>query len=220
MSTQPALSATRREDRGKGSARKLRAAGRIPAVVYGKDMDALTVSLDAREAEHLFHGISVENTILDLRIGDDGDSMQTLVREIQTHPFRPTILHVDFLRIQEGVEVEVEVPIELVGTPTGVRLNGGVLEQIVHEVEVRCIPSKIPEVFELDITPLEIGDALHVSDLTLGEGVELLIDPTQTVCLVSAPRVLEEEEAAEVEEGAEPAIVGEEKEEEDEEDRE
>jgi large subunit ribosomal protein L25 len=121
----------------------------------------------------------------------------TLVREIQTHPWKASLLHIDFLRIQEGVAVDLEIPVELVGVPRGVRLEGGVLEQIVHELEVRCVPSKIPESFELDVSDLDIGDSLHVSDIPLPEGVEIQTSGEQTICAVAIPRVVEEPELAE-----------------------
>jgi large subunit ribosomal protein L25 len=210
------LKAEKREGSGKGIARKMRASGRIPGVVYGKDMDTIHVSLDAQEAEHLFQSISVENTIVNVDIKGVRGKHPTLVREIQTHPFRADLLHVDFLRVQKGVAVDLEVPVHLTGVPVGVKLHGGVLEQIIHEVPVRCIPSKIPESFEVDVSELDIDSALHVSDIEFGEGVEPTIDVERTLCLVAAPRVLveagEEEEGLEEaipEEAPEPEIIGE-----------
>lgn len=209
------LKAEKRQGSGKGLARKMRAGGRVPGVVYGKDMDTIQVSLDAQEAEHLFRSISVENTIVDLDIKGVRGKQQTLVREIQTHPVRADLLHVDFLRVQKGVAVDLEVPVHLTGVPVGVKLHGGVLEQIIHELPVRCIPSKIPEFFEVDVTELDIDNALHVSDIEFGEGVEPTIDFERTLCLVAAPRVHEElveEEALEealLEEAPEPEVIGE-----------
>ena len=213
MTITKSLTASKREAGGKGAARKLRREGRVPAVLYGKDMDSVALSLDAMEVEHLFQAISVENTIVELKI-EGGESHQTLVREIQSHPFRYELVHIDFLRIQSHVEVDVEVPVELVGTPVGVKQHGGVLEQIVHELPVRCLPSRIPEVIEVDVSGLEIEDSLHLSDIQLPEGVEATIDPERTLCLVSAPRaaIEEVEEVAEGEEpgeAPEPEVVGE-----------
>jgi large subunit ribosomal protein L25 len=202
------LKAQKRDDLGKGAARTLRRAGRVPAVLYGRDLDSVHLSIDAHEAEQLFHSISVDNTIVDLAVDGEKKPYQTLVREIQTHPWRDSLVHVDFLQIQEGVEVDLEIPVELVGVPVGVRLKGGVLEQIVHELEVRCIPSKIPESFVLDVTELDINDSLHVSDIPLTEGVAILMAPEQTICAVAIPRVVEEAELAEpvvAAEGEEPA---------------
>lgn len=181
-----------REGAGKGAARKLRRAGRVPGVVYGGDGDAVMVSMESREAINLFHHISVENTILELDMGGDSTT-QALVREIQAHPHRHELIHVDFMRITAGVAMEVSVPLHLIGTPEGVRSEGGTLEHIIHDVPVKCLPSNIPEVIELDVTHLEIGDALRAKDLTLPPDVENLLDPERTICLVAAPRAEEEE---------------------------
>ena len=146
----------------------------------------------------------MENTIVDLEVEGEKGSVQTLVREIQTHPWKANILHVDFLRIQKGVAVDVEIPINLVGTPEGVRVEGGSLEQIIHEIPIRCIPSKIPEVIEVDVSGMEVGDVLHVSDVSFDEDIEVTISQERTICSVAAPKAEEEvvEEEADEEEGA------------------
>ncbi len=202
MTVKTGLAASRRHETGKGVARRLRAAGQVPAVLYGKDQEPISLTLDAQEALSLFHSISVENTIVNVQIDDDKEELETLVREIQMHPFRPDIVHVDFFCIERGVALEVEIPANYNGTPQGVR-DGGVLEVILHEFRVKCVPSKIPESIEIDISHLEIGDSVHVSEVTMAEDVELLTDPGQTACLVSAPRVEEEPEEEELEEGLE-----------------
>jgi large subunit ribosomal protein L25 len=195
------LKATYRTDTGKEFARKLRADGRIPAVLYGKDMEAKSLSLDLKETDYLFQRIAVENTILDLLIEGEKEPVQTLIREIQSHPHKPGLLHVDFLRIQKGVAVEVEIPVNLEGVPAGVRESGGVLEQMVNEIRVKCIPSMIPEVVNIDVSRLGVGDSIHVYDIDLGEGVEILVDSDRTICNVAIPRVVAAEE--EPEEGEE-----------------
>ena len=220
MTIPKSLNATKRDGAGKGVARRLRQGGRVPAVMYGKDMEPVHLSLDAMEAGHLFHAISTDNTIVDLVVEGEKESFPTLVREIQAHPYKNELVHVDFLRIQKGVAVEVEVPVELVGIPVGVKMQGGVLEHLVHEVPVKCIPSLIPEVISIDVSGLEIDDAIHLNELTIPEGVELLIDDDRTVCIVAAPRaVVEEDEDEEDEEGAgeaaEPEVIGQEDEGED-----
>ena len=188
MSVNAELTARRRNETGKGAARKVRAAGLVPAVIYGKDLVATPLTVDAEEASHLFHSISVDNTIVNLTIDDEAEGTETLVREIQMHPFRPEILHVDFYRLQRGVAVEVEIPINYVGTPEGVN-QGGNLEMILHELRVKCVPSKIPEDVEIDTSALEIGTSIHAGDVEIGEGIELLTDPVQTLCLVAVPKV-------------------------------
>ncbi len=205
------LKAEKRDATGKGVARKLRAAGRLPAVVYGQGEDALAITLDAAETEYLFHNISVENTIVDLTVEGEGDSFQTLVREIQVHPFRPDVLHVDFYRLQKGVKVDVEIPVNLNGVPAGVKSGGGVLQQVIHELPVSVIPSKIPESFEIDVSGLEVGDSIHVSELELPDGVEeIALDPERTICTVLVPRAepSEDEEETDAEDLLEPEIVG------------
>ena len=202
MTVKTGLRATRRYETGKGVARRLRAAGKVPAVLYGKDQESISLTIDAREALQLFYSISVENTIVNVQIDDDKEELETLVREIQMHPFRPDLIHVDFYSIERGVTLEVDIPANYIGTPQGVR-DGGVLEVILHELRVKCIPSLIPDTIEIEISGLDIGDSIHASEISTGEGVELLTDPGQTLCLVSAPRVEEEEEEEELVEGDE-----------------
>lgn len=201
MTVNTGLAARRRHETGKGVARRLRAAGKVPAVLYGKDQESVSLTLDAREALHLFHSISVENTIVNVRIDDDEEEMETLVREIQMHPYRSELIHVDFYCIERGVALEVDIPANIVGVAQGVR-DGGILEVILHEFRVKCLPIDIPDTIDVEVSALDIGDSIHVSEISMDEGVELLTDPGQTVCLVSAPRV-EEEEVEEVEEGLE-----------------
>lgn len=193
MTTTASLNASPRDGTGKGVARKLRAAGQVPAVLYGKDMETMHLTVDAHEAELLFSSISVASTIVDLNVQGENGPTQTLVREVQVHPFKPELLHIDFMRIQAGVAVEVDVPLHLEGIPAGVRVDGGVLEQIAHEIPVKCVPAKIPDAIVVDVTALEIGDSLHVSDLPVDEDVEILLEPERTIVNVSAPRIIEED---------------------------
>jgi large subunit ribosomal protein L25 len=219
MATQSnTLNATPRAGRGKGDARKLRGTGRVPGVVYGRNEATRAISVDAHELELLFSRISVENTIIELSVEGEGEVVSALVREVQAHPYRPEVLHVDFYQVHAGEELEVDVPIRLEGTPRGVREEGGVLDHVIHDITVRCLPSKIPNVLTLDVSGLDIGDALHISDLILPEGVVSMVDGDQTVCGVAAPRLEEEPEVeeeeeieglAEGEEGApEPEVIG------------
>ena len=211
MTISKSLNATKRDGAGKGVARKLRQGGRVPAVMYGKDMEPLHLSIDAMEAGHLFHAISTENTIVDLVVEGEKEPFPTLVREIQAHPHKNELVHVDFLRIQKGVAVEVDVPVELMGTPVGVKTHGGVLEHLVHEVPVKCIPSLIPQSIQVDVSGLNIEDAIHLTDLVFPEGVELTVDDDRTVCLVSAPRAeaaADKDEDEEAGQAKEPEVIG------------
>ena len=186
------LKAQKREGTGKGVARKLRQEGRVPAVLYGRELGTMHLSLDTHEAENLFHSISTENTIVGLKVEGVGELFQTLVREIQSHPFKSSLIHVDFLRIQAGVAVDVEVPLRLIGDPIGVKNSGGVLEQVLNELPVKCIPSKIPEFIEVDVSELDINDSLHVYDLELEEDINITVDEERTICAVAIPKVVEE----------------------------
>ena len=192
------LQSSRRDATGKGVARRLRRAGRIPAVVYGKDMDPIPLSLDEHDAVNLFQSIPVANTVLQLDIGG-GETLRTLVREIQTHPFRPDIIHVDFMRLRRGVAVELNVPIAFSGTPEGTR-GGGHLDVVVHEAHVRCTPANIPESIRADVSVLAIGESLRLGDIALPDGVELLANPKAIVCHVAMTRASEVEEDEEGEE--------------------
>ena len=199
MANTATLPAQKREGTGKGVARRLRAAGRLPAVLYGRELDPVHLSLDAKEAELLFHSISVDNTIVQLAVEGDKKPYETLIREIQVHPLRQTLTHVDFLRIQAGVTVDVNVPVHLIGIPEGVKNSGGVLEQVIHDLPVRCIPSKIPQSIDIDVTHLDLNEAMHIYDIEFEEGVEVAIEQKRTLCSVAIPKVIEEPEEEEEE---------------------
>jgi large subunit ribosomal protein L25 len=203
------LSASARENGGKGVARKLRSAGRVPAIVYGHGREPQSLSINTRELERLLDHIAAESTVIDLDI--DGKGARTLIREIQRHPFKRQILHVDFQELVAGEKISVSVPIVLVGVPDGVRMDGGILDQTMRELEIEVDPSNIPNHVEIDVTKLVIGSSLHVSDIPLPEGVEVLDDMDASVCVVSAPRAAIEETAAaaegEAEAVAEPEVI-------------
>lgn len=184
------LSATSRTDTGKGVARKLRAAGKVPGVVYGHAREPQSLELDNRELTRLLEKIAAASTVIDLSI--DGTARKTLIREIQRHPLNPGIVHIDFLELVAGEKVTVSLRIAFEGTPIGVRSDGGILEETLHEVEIEVDPASIPDRLVVDISDLHIGHSLHVSDIKLPDGVELLTDPGVTICLISAPK----EEAA------------------------
>ena len=198
------LSAKTRSGSGKGTARKLRAAGKVPGVVYGHARDPLSLELDNRELTRLLEKIAAASTVIDLSI--DGTSRKTLIREIQRHPLQPGIVHIDFLELVAGEKVTVALRIAFEGTPVGVRSDGGIFEETLHEVEIEVDPASIPDRLVVDVSELHIGHSLHVSDIKLPEGVELVTDADVTICLCSAPRA--EEEATPVA-GAEAAAVAE-----------
>lgn len=202
------LAVEKREGRGKGAARKLRADGRIPANIYGHGIDSIAVTTDAHDFDQLVKKISVENTLVDLTLG--GKSRQVLIREIQRHPYKPVVLHVDFFAIKADEKIRVSVPVHVTGTASGVKNSGGVLQQALHEVEIEVLPSEIPEHFEIDVSALEIGDSLHISDLDT-MGFETAEAPERTIVTVQPPRILEEETEDEEDledlEGLEPEVI-------------
>jgi len=208
------LSAETRTETGKGFARKLRAAGRVPGVVYGHGREAQALSLNARELDKLLSTIAAGSTVVELTLGKA--TTNTLIREVQRHPFKKVILHVDFMELVAGEKVIVDIPLVFVGVPEGVRTGGGLLEQILHSIEVNVDPSSIPNHIDVDVSQLVMGHSVHVRDLNLPEGVEVLTDVDATVCAVIAPRaVVEETAAAEAEAApAEPELIRKPKEEE------
>jgi large subunit ribosomal protein L25 len=194
------LLAEARPERGSRRAGRIRRQGKVPAVVYGLDSDTLTVSVPARELAHILTSATGVNTLITLKL--DGKEHLTLARQIQRHPTRGEFIHVDFIRIRADVAVQAEVAVRLEGEPIGVR-EGGVLEQLVLTLSIEAKPADIPVALELDVTPLDIGDQLHVFDLSLPSGVTTSQEAEELVVQVVAPRVVEEEVPAEGEEGLE-----------------
>lgn len=216
---QNTLMAEPREGTGKGVARKLRQAGRIPAVLYGRGRPSELLQLDPEALEQLIHSESGMNTLIDLevrgRASGSGERV-VLVKELQRDPVRGIPLHVDLYHLDLENVVEVSVPIHLTGRPMGVELHDGILDHSLRELELSCLPRDIPEALEVDVAALDVGDTLHVRDLSLPGGVELRSDPDLSVASVVAARVVEEEAPAEglavegegapeAAEGAEPA---------------
>jgi large subunit ribosomal protein L25 len=178
------LSASPRSGTGKGVARTLRQSGQIPGVIYGHARQAQSLALNAREFDRLLEHVTA-STVIELTV--DGKTSRTLIREIQRHPFKREVLHVDFQELVAGEKVTVEVPIVYVGTPQGVR-DGGILDQIKHELTVEADPTLLPEHFEVDVSALTIGHALYVRDVRMPEGVAVQDDLDSPVALVAAPR--------------------------------
>ena len=201
------LSAKARETLGKGNARKLRQGGEVPAVIYGHSREAQSLSLNTRDVEKLLTQIAGTSTVVELTI--DGKTARTLIREVQRHPFKRQVLHVDFQELVAGEKVTLSVPLRFHGTPIGVRENGGILEEVLHQVHLRVDPMSIPDHIDVDVTPLTIGHSFHIADLKLPEGAEVMDEEDATVCIVSAPRAVVEETpvAAEGAAVAEPELI-------------
>jgi large subunit ribosomal protein L25 len=199
------LNGEHRSGVGKGVARKLRAAGRIPAIYYGRGKEPIPLTVNAKELDILIHGSS-GNIIVDLTVSGavDGDR-KALIREIQRDPVQGTILHLDLQYISLTERITVEVPLELIGIPVGVKDGGGILEHLLREIEIECLPTDIPAQLEVDVTSLAIGDSLHVSDIK-AERVTILTEAGRAIATVVPPTVLEEVKPAE-EAVAEPELV-------------
>lgn len=208
---QPKLKAETRDSAGKGTARKLRGAGRIPVVLYGRGEDTRSLSVDAHELGLLMQRVHLESTVVQLQISGEKSAVKALAREVQRHPARPVILHVDFYQIQAGQKITVEVPIRLTGQAPGVKA-GGLLQHALTELEVHCLPDSIPEYIELSVEGMEIGDTRHVRDALLPAGVEATQDPDRTICSVIPPQAgiaepgTEEAEVAAAS-GGEPEVI-------------
>lgn len=201
-----------REERGTNACRRLRTQGWVPGVVYGMGIEPFAVSVKPRVIEDIIRLDTGRNTLFTLALADRPDQKRAaMIKELVREPVRQTLEHVDFMRVDLGKKVQVRVPLSVTGESVGVK-EGGILELVLRDVGVECLPGEIPESFVLDVGPLPIGGALHVKDVTAGAGVEVLDDPEQTVLHVVAPRVEEEPtdeaaegEAAEGEAAAEPA---------------
>src|SRR5574341_1152854 len=201
MAHQVTLNAERRSTKGKGAARQLRAGGRVPAVIYGHGRESESLTISQTEIEKALIGISAGSTVIDLTI--EGKPCKVLIREIQRTAVRREIVHVDFYEIRADEKIKVRVPVRLVGTPDGVRNAGGVLDQVLRDIEIEVLPAHIPEHVELDVTALTIGRSLHVGDIKV-ENATVLTHLDDTVCTVVPPRT-EEVTAPVAEAAVEPA---------------
>ena len=186
------LAAKVRTTAGKGAARKLRAVGAVPAIVYGHGREPQSLAIDTYTLERLLEKVSYKTTVIELEVAGIANA-RTLIREIQRHPFKRHILHVDFQELVAGEKVTVRVPLVFVGTPEGVRTGGGILDSVMHELEVRCDPSIIPNHFDVDVSHLIVGHSMHVSDVKVPEGVEILDEPSSTMCVCTIPKAVVEE---------------------------
>src|SRR2546423_12948363 len=183
------LAASPRQATGKGGARQARFRGRVRAVIYGHGRETQPLELEAKALEKALTGIEPASTIIELAV-DGKAAVKTLIREIQRHPIRPDIIHVDFYEIHAAEKVKLKVPVHLAGNPDGVRNAGGVLDQVTREVEIEVLPEDIPDRVELDVTALKIGDSLHVRDLVIPKATILAIADL-TIATVVPPRAEE-----------------------------
>jgi large subunit ribosomal protein L25 len=202
------LNAFPRALKRRGGSKKLREAGRIPAVIYGRQTKPENLEVQAKELEDLIHHSASENLLVDLAVKDDSKPKRlALLQEIQHHPLTGHLLHVDFHEVAENEKVTIMVPVESTGEPVGVKTGGGVLEHVLFRIRVRALPKDLPEVITVDVSGLNIGQSIHLGDIAPPPAVEILGDKHISVLAVAAPRS-EEEEAAEAADAA-AAVPGE-----------
>jgi len=209
------LEAELREQKGRAKIKDLRDSGYLPAVVYSRGQDALSLKISRSALLKLVHRYRLENTIINLKIKDEEKARgrSCLVKEIQHNPVSEDIIHVDFNEISLTEAIKVNVPVETKGEAFGVKQEGGSLEHLLWEIEIECLPAGIPKNIEVDITVLKMGEAIHVKDIVFPAGIKPLTDPAAIVLHIIAP--MKEEapaEAAEEEVKAEPEVIKEKKE--------
>lgn len=199
------IKAEKREQSGKGFARRLRAEGKVPVTVYGGGKDAVSIAADLSDLAAILRSETGHNTIFSLDLaGEKGDVM---FQDRQIDPVKGRLLHADLRRLKKGEKIEVTVPVHLIGEPVGTTQDDGVLQQPIREIKILCEPANIPEFYEINVEHLALGESVHVSDIKAGDGVEIHEDP-ETV-IASVILVKEEIEEPVVDENAEPGIVGE-----------
>jgi large subunit ribosomal protein L25 len=200
--------ATAREGRGKNDSRRARVAGMVPVTVYGGEGGTVAALAPLRDLAAILRSESGRNTIFTLDIEGVGSS-EVMFHERQVDPIRGRLIHADFTRLVKGQKIEVTVPLHLTGEPVGVRDEQGVLEQIIRELEIRCEPREIPDVINVDVSHLGVHDVVHISDIQIAEGIEILT-PADTV--IATVGIVKEEPVAaavvEAEGPAEPEVIG------------
>ena len=191
------LAAETRTGTGKGVARKLRAQGKVPGTLYGIGGDPQTLTVEARALAAALHTEAGRNVLIDLQVG--GETHLAMTREIQKDPIRGSFIHVDFLRIDRTKTIQVDVPVHIEGDAPGIR-EGGVIEHHLWSIKVECLPGNVPESLIADLSAVQLGESVHVSDLKAPDGVTILTTPEETVLSVVVPQVLKVEEEVPVEE--------------------
>lgn len=197
MSKQVKLSARPRTESGRNAVKQVRARGYVPAVIYGSTTTPSNLEVPHRALEALLAHATGENILVDLEVEEGGKTTNrlSLIQEVQRHPIRSQILHVDFHAVSMTEKIFAEVVVESFGEADGVKNFGGLLEQSMRSVSISCLPQDLPEIIRVDVTALKIGDAIHVRDLPLPKGVEAEDDADLTVFIVAEPTVAEEPSA-------------------------
>lgn len=209
MAKQVKLSATPRTDVGRNSVKHLRSRGVVPAVIYGHKSQPGNLEINQREISALLSHAVGENILVELEISG-GDSKLSLIQEVQHHPVRGDILHVDFLEVAMDEMLHTEVPVEATGEADGVKNYGGLLEHSLRSLAIECLPKDLPEIIRVDVSALGLNQSLHVRDIVLPSGVKALTDPDLTVFIVAEPKV-EAVSTAPAEVSAGPEVIKEKK---------
>jgi large subunit ribosomal protein L25 len=185
-----ALAAQLRTQRGKEAARKIRRNKQVPAIIYGPHIEPLMVAVDYSQLYKVVKNATSENIMIDMEIqsGDGVETKKVMLKDLQIDPIKDTYIHADFYEISMDTELTVEIPIHLLNTPVGVT-KGGILQHVKREIEISCLPDKLIDFVEVDVSGLDIGDAVHVGDIPLPEGIKCLDDEELTVAVVAAPTV-------------------------------
>jgi large subunit ribosomal protein L25 len=198
------LTAVRRHGSGKEGARKLLSRGKVPGIMYGKGLATRSIEFDRRDLEKFLSVARRGTVIVRMNVKDEAEAKESyaVLKDIQTNPRTDRVIHVDFYEVAFGKKFRIEVPIRIKGKAAGIE-QGGIVEQVTRSLEVECLPANVPEFLEMDVTPLQIGDSLHLEDVKFPEGVQPVEkDMTTTIVSVHAPRVEEVVSAAPVEEAA------------------
>ena len=208
------INAQQREATGKQAAKRLRNAGLAPVIVYKKGKIGINLTIKSVDLIHALHTSAGENVIIKLEYEKEGKNTHktVIIKEMQHHPIRGSIIHVDFSEISLTQSIQVKIPVHPVGEAIGVKRDGGILEHVLWELDIECLPTKIPEKIDVNVDELEIGNAIHVKDLKVDNDIKILTDPEEVVVLVEHAKA-EEEPVAEdelIEEGTkEPEVIGE-----------
>ncbi|MDP8260580.1 MAG: 50S ribosomal protein L25 [Candidatus Gygaella obscura] len=207
------LEVSTREEVGKSAVTRIRNENFIPAVLYGKNRESVSIKVSTKNLHKLVNEGRLENALIRLVFKDKGEKskpIHTLVKELQFEPVKDTILHIDFNEISMTENIKVKVPVKPKGEPEGVKKDGGSLEHLLWELDVECLPTSVPNKFEIDVSALKIGDGIHIRDIVVPEGVKILHEEDSLVFSVTAPtkeELSQETEAAEGSESAEPEVI-------------
>ena len=203
------LTAEKREDVGKGASRRLRRAGKVPGIIYGTDKDATMITLDQNDIMHHLDHEAFYSHILELNVGSEKESV--VLKDLQRHPFKRLLMHIDFLRVKADEKITMRVPLHFINEEKciGIKRDGGAINHLISDLEIECLPKNLPEYIEVDMLDVGLGETVHVKELTMPEGVEVYAlahgggDEEIGVATVFMPRVVEETESEEVEEPGE-----------------